>query len=133
MRKFQTIVRWLAMPLAALFLTTTLAGTAQAGLVTTDSMAREHRVDADRERVLSFIDRTEVQKEMMALGVSPDEAKERVAAMSDEEIVQVAQRMDQMPAGEGAIGAIVGAALIIFIVLLITDVAGVTNVFSFTR
>jgi hypothetical protein len=36
-----------------------------------------------------------------------------------------------LPAGGGALGTIVGAALIIFIVLLLTDIFGFTDVFSF--
>lgn len=134
MRRFTRITRWIAAPLAALFLATTFnIGAAQAGLVATDTVAQENRIDADRERVMAFVERDDVQQEMVALGVDPDEATARVAAMSDSEIQQVAQKMDQMPAGEGAVGAIVGAALIVFIVLLITDIAGVTNVFSFTK
>ena len=134
MRHFTRFTRWMAAPLAVLFFATTFGlGTAQAGLVATDGLARENRLDADRERVMAFVERADVQREIAALGVAPDEASARVAAMSDAEIAQIAQRMDQDPAGEGAIGAIVGAALIVFIVLLITDVAGVTNVFSFTK
>ena len=38
-----------------------------------------------------------------------------------------------MPAGQGAIGVIIGAALIIFLVLLITDIVGITDVFPFVK
>ncbi len=41
--------------------------------------------------------------------------------------------MGGLPAGGSAVGAIVGAGLVIFIVLLITDILGYTNVFTFVR
>ena len=52
---------------------------------------------------------------------------------SDEEIRQIAGHMDELPAGEGGLGVVVGAILIIFLVLLITDILGVTDVFPFVK
>lgn len=74
-----------------------------------------------------------MRSQFEALGVDPEEAKERVAALSDDEISQLAERINSDPAGQSAVGAIVGAALIIFIVLLVTDLLGFTNVFDFTN
>jgi hypothetical protein len=88
---------------------------------------------ADRERVLGLLRRAEVQQEMRALGVDPDEAYARAAALSDAELAQVAGRMDALPAGEGIIGPIVGAAVLVFIVLLVTDLMCWTRVFPFTK
>ncbi len=56
-----------------------------------------------------------------------------VAALSDAEVAKLASDIKTSPAGQGAIGAIVGAALLIFIVLLITDLLGFTSVFGFTN
>ena len=53
--------------------------------------------------------------------------------MSDDEVAQLAERIDSMPAGQGAVGAVIGAAVLIFIVLLITDLLGFTSVFPFTN
>ena len=58
-----------------------------------------------------------------------DVAVERVKAMSDTEVVQLAGRIDQAPAG----GDILGILFTIFIVLLVTDIMGLTKVFPFTR
>ena len=49
------------------------------------------------------------------------------------EIAQILQKMDELPAGGGAVGAVVGAGLIIFFVLLITDIVGATDVYSFVN
>jgi hypothetical protein len=86
--------------------------------------------DADRARIFSVLDRDEVRSQLEAHGVNPADVKARVAAMSDEEAAQLAGRIDALPAG----GAdILGVALTVFLVLLITDILGFTKVFPFTR
>jgi hypothetical protein len=75
----------------------------------------------------------DVQRQLVILGVDPEEAARRVAGLSDTEIQQIAGRLDQLPAGEGTVGAIIGAAVIIFLVLLVTDLLGLTDVFPFVN
>lgn len=105
----------------------------QAALVDNDRLVGAEQTLSDRDTVNAFIDRSDVRSQFEALGVDPEEAKERVAALSDEEVSQLAERINTDPAGQGAVGAIIGAALIIFLVLLITDILGFTNVFDFTE
>jgi hypothetical protein len=66
---------------------------------------------------------------MLGQGVSSQAALERVAAMSDSEVAQLAGRIDQAPAG----GDVLGILFTVFIVLLVTDIMGLTKVFPFTR
>lgn len=113
-----------------------LVGAAQATMIGTDAAAATasaEEVAGKRTRVLAFLDREDVAREFDRLGVSPTEAKARVAAMSDADLLSLADRIDQAPAGGDAIGAIISAAVLVFIVLLITDILGLTKVFSFTR
>lgn len=117
---------------AALFLSAAPAPT-YAALVSTDTVIAASAAEADRARVAAFMARDDVQSQMRALGVSPDEAHARVAALSDAEVSRIAGRIDTMPAGGDALGVIVGAAVLVFIVLLITDIAGLTKVFPWTR
>jgi hypothetical protein len=77
-------------------------------------------------------DRAAIARELERLGVDPAEAQRRVDALSDAELAALQGRLDQLPAG-GFVGAIVGAALIVFLVLLITDLAGLTDVFTFVK
>ena len=77
--------------------------------------------------------REDVQQQLTLLGVDPDEAAERVAGLSDEELRQIAGQLDELPAGESTVGILVGAALIVFLVLLITDLQGLMDVFSFVK
>ena len=99
---------------------------AQAGLVSTESVL----VPGQRDRIATILDRADVQSRLEAFGVSPADVKARVAAMADEEVAQLAGQIDSLPAGgDGIIGAIV----LVFLVLLLTDILGFTKIFPFTR
>ena len=102
---------------------------AQASMLATPTVA----ASAAKERILGVLERQDVRAQLQSLGVNPAEAKTRVAAMTDEEAARLAARIDSLPAGGDGIGALVGAALLIFLVLLLTDILGVTHVFSFTK
>ena len=98
---------------------------ALAGIVSTDSVV----AGAERERIAGLLERGEVRARLQALGVDPVDAKARVAALSDAEAAQLAAQLDDLPAG----GDLLGAAVLIFLVLLFTDIMGYTKVFPFTR
>ena len=106
---------------------------ANAGIISTDRIIEQEQVRADRERVNAFVAREDIRKEFQKHGVNPDEAAARVAALSDVEIGQIAQKLDNLPAGQDAATALIGAAVTIFIILLITDILCLTSVFNFTR
>ncbi len=108
-------------------------GLAQAKMVTTDQVLEHADQGSDQKRVESFILREDVQRQLVLLGINPEEAASRVASLSNGEIQQIAGRLDELPAGEGGVGAVVGAILIIFLVLLITDLLGLTDVFPFVK
>src|SRR5439155_991775 len=86
--------------------------------------------EAQRDRLATLLDRSEVRAQLEAHGVRPADVQTRVAALTDDEVAQLAGQLDRLPAGgEGIIGALV----IVFLVLLITDLLGLTKVFPFTR
>jgi len=99
---------------------------AQAGIVSTDTAL----ASAERDRIASMLDRADVRAQLEAYGVRAADVKARVAALTDEEAAQLAGKLDRLPAGGDGI---IGALLLIFIVLLITDILGLTKVFPFTR
>jgi Family of unknown function (DUF6627) len=106
---------------------------ARAAMVDTGEIFKQNQHDLSRKRINMFLDRSEVYKHLVDWGINPDEAKARIDSLADEEIENIASRMDQLPAGGDAVGVIIGAALFVFIVLLITDILGFTNVFSFVK
>jgi hypothetical protein len=106
--------------------------TAKAQIIGTNTVIAAQKQDANRERVTAFLNREDVQQVMAKHGVNAAEAQKRVASLSDSELTKVSLAMEQLPAGgDSAIGIIVGAALFIFVVLLITDLLGLTHVFPF--
>jgi hypothetical protein len=87
----------------------------------------------DRDRIMSVLDRADVRGQLESLGVKPADVSARVAALTDAEAARIAGQLDQLPAGGDTLGALVGALLIVFLVLLITDLLGLTKVFPFTK
>jgi hypothetical protein len=136
MRFFRESCRFLCLPLAALMLVVSApwSTTVQAALVTTDQvMTDPAAVAGNREKVVHFIQQDAVREHLVAMGVDPSEVEARLAALSPAELAQLSARIDQMPAGGDGIGAVVVAILIVFLVLLITDLAGLTDVFPFVK
>ena len=70
--------------------------------------------------------RADVQAKLIEKGVDPQAAAARIANLSDAEIASIQQQIDQLPAGGDGLFAVLG---IVFIVLLILDFVGATNVF----
>lgn len=100
----------------------TQAAIAQAGQVT-------RATEQERADLVAFMARSDVQAQLTSLGVNPADAKSRVASLSDDEVMQLHGKMKQMPAG----GDILGVLVFLFVLLLITDILGLTKVFPFTR
>jgi hypothetical protein len=134
MQGLRQLRRSVALVLAVvMFVMSMPLGVAQAALVSTEQVLAAGDGAADRARVLAFLDRAEVREQIAVLGVDPKEAAARVAALSDAQVREIAGQLDRLPAGQSAVGAVVGAIVIIFLVLLVTDLLGLTNVFPFVR
>jgi hypothetical protein len=99
-------------------------GTSQAAMIGTPT---------DRSQLLGVLERVEVQNQLQAHGVSVQQAKARIAALTDAEAAQLAAQIDSLPAGGDPVGALITAALIVFLVLLLTDILGFTKIFPFTK
>ena len=78
---------------------------AQAAMIGTDQVATSSS-SADRGAVLSFINRSDVASQLQALGLDPASAKDRVAAMTDNEVQSLAGRINSMPAGADSSGVV---------------------------
>jgi hypothetical protein len=86
-----------------------------------------------RDFLNELISREDIQNYLTNQGIDPLEAKARIDSLSDSEAVMMAKQLEQLPAGGGAVGIIIGAALIVFLVLLATDILGYTDVFPFVK
>ena len=113
------IKRLIAMLIAICF-----TATSQAAMIATPG---------ERDALLRILDRAEVQTQLEAYGVSAEQAKARIAVLSDAEAAQLAAQIDSLPAGGDPAGALISALLLVFLVLLVTDILGFTKVFPFTK
>jgi hypothetical protein len=113
---------------AALLLpTATLPLPAAAGVVPTEDILP--RDGAARDRLHELLDRDEVRAALARHGVTRAELQARVDALTDAEVAKLAADIDRMPAG----GDVLGLLFTVFVLLLLTDVLGLTKVFPFTR
>ncbi len=126
--------RTIAFPMVVLMLALCVPmGVAQAALVGTDQVITRTEIDNDRARVAAFLAREDVRRQIESMGVDPDEAAARVDGLSDAEVQQIAARIDTLPAGQDALGTILVILLVVFLVLIITDILGVTDIFPFIK
>lgn len=102
----------------------------QAAMVGTDQAHAAVAAQQNRDRIISELNRPEVLSQLEKLGVASDDAQARVAALTDAEAAMMAERMDSLPAGGDGL---VGALVFIFVLLLVTDLLGLTKIFPFTR
>ncbi|HEY0844963.1 MAG TPA: PA2779 family protein [Noviherbaspirillum sp.] len=103
--------------------------TVQAAMIGTEQVLAATMISEERARIAAALERPEVIGHLEQLGVPKADAQARVAALSDEEATTLAGQIDSLPAG----GDVVGALVLIFFVLLVTDILGLTKVFPFTR
>lgn len=104
-------------------------GPAQAAMIGNSQIVNEVQAELNRDQILHMLDRELAQQQLKALGVSPDMVKKRVGQMTEAEIAQLNQHLADLPAG----GDIWGVLLLLFIVFIITDMLGATNIFPFVK
>jgi len=100
-----------------------------ASMLGTGALIAAEQAGADRERLLGMLERDEVRGQLQAMGVSAELAAERVARMTDAEVRMLNERLDELPAGAGALGVL----LFLFVLFVITDALGVTDIFPFVK
>lgn len=101
-----------------------------AALIGTEQVVNAAQVESNRERVRVFLQRQDVRDMLQQRGVDANVALSRVDAMTDAEVQTVAGQIETLPAGGTSV---LGAAVFIFVLLLITDILGLTKIFPFTR
>ena len=82
-----------------------------------------------RTQLIDTINRADVKQQLLALGVEPEDVTSRINQMTAEEIAQLDRQIETLPAG----GDLLGVLLVVFIVFVITDVIGATDIFPFIK
>ena len=100
-----------------------------AAMVPTETTLDKIIAQDARDHLKTLISRNDIKDALISQGIDPDEAKARVDSLSDSEVIKAADKIEQLPAGGGAFGAVIAASVIVFLVLLLTDILGYTDVF----
>jgi hypothetical protein len=90
-----------------------------AALVETETMLDMSRGQEARETLKQFTARKDVRSAIVAQGVDPLEADARLNSLSDAEVIQLADQIDQLPAGGDVLGLLVTVLVVVILVLLI--------------
>ena len=109
----------------SLFLLTSIAQPTFAAMISTSQLLG-HTESSAVELPDRTLLRQQVTEVLIEHGVSATAAAERAAALSDGELRLIQQKIDALPAGQGAL-EVIG---ILFLVLLILEIVGVTNIFN---
>lgn len=123
-------LRWLSRVVLSVFLAVNLAApAAQAGLIGTQEVVEQSLRDQQRTELKNFLARDEVRAQLVDWGVDPAAAQARVDSLNEAELNEMAARMQDLPAG----GDVLGAIVFVFLVLLVTDILGFTDIFPFVN
>jgi len=115
--------------LFALLLALLPATPVMAGMLDTNTLITAAGADADRAALVQRLGSEELRSALARMGVDPADAQVRVDRLTPTQVADLNARLDQLPAGAGALEVV----LIIFLVFVITDALGITDIFSFVR
>ena len=100
---------------------------AQAAIIANAQIIDQVQQVNDKDALLQTINRVDVQEQLLSMGVTTSELESRINQMTQQEIAQLNQQINDLPAG----GDILGIIVLIFIIFIITDVIGATDIFPF--
>ena len=100
---------------------------AQAAMIGNEQVINQHQQGQTRDSLQQLLQQQSARQQLQALGVSPDLVKSRIDSLTDSELARINRHVDTLDAG----GNILGILLVIFVVFVITDVIGATDIFPF--
>ena len=104
-----------------------------AAMIGTEAVMDSARGQEARAYLKQLLAREDIQNALLAQGIDSREAKARVDSLSDAQAVEAAEKFDQLPAAGGFFETLLVVAFLVFLILLITDIAGYTDIFPFVR
>ncbi len=89
----------------------------QAAMVGTDQVVASASDQLNRDKVVNFLSRGDVAKQFESMGLSASSAKERVNAMTQDEVNRVAGKIDSLPAGADSAAAWIAGIIIVGVIV----------------
>ncbi|NDV89692.1 PA2779 family protein [Alteromonas sp. 345S023] len=105
-----------------------VVGNVQAEAISSDSVMQTQSAMYNKQQLIEMVSREDVQNKLVSLGVDHNHAVKRINAMTNSEIAQLNDEINQAPAG-----GVVGAVLTVLAIIAILDLVGVTDVYPFIR
>ena len=124
----KTIRKVLSVLLSVTLITMSFSSS-QAAMIANDVVISQSQHHSARAELMQAVQREDVRQQLLNMGVDPAAVESRINLMTQEEIAQLNQQIEELPAG----GSVLGVLLIIFIVFVITDVIGATDIFPFIK
>ncbi|MGD8883391.1 MAG: PA2779 family protein [Desulfobacterales bacterium] len=106
---------------------------AMAAMIDTESVLDSGRAHNARAYLKTFLAREDVKSALISQGIDPQEARNRIDSLTEEEARFVADQLDQMPAGGGFFTTLLIVIFLVFVILLVTDITGYTDIFPFVK
>ena len=106
---------------------------AMAAMIGTEVAIDAGQAQNAREYLNGFLAREDVRNALISQGIDPQEAKNRIASLTDEEARRVADQLEQLPAGGDFLVTLLVIVFLVFVILLLTDIAGYTDIFPFLK
>jgi len=102
-------------------------------MISTESIIHVDQGQSPRDYLNNLLEREEMQALLISHGIDPQEARDRIDNLSDDEIANFVQEINQLPAGGGFFEAFIVVVFLVFLILLLTDISGYTDVFPFVK
>jgi hypothetical protein len=126
---FKKIKRLFIYALVSAFTFVSFTQPVHAAMIGTDQVMSSETIRLNQDKLAGALDRPDVVAQLERFGVSKADAQARVAALSDAEVAGLANQVDSLPAG----GSVLGVIGFVVVLLIVTDLLGLTRVFPFTR
>ena len=94
-------------------------------MVETETVLEMSRGEVARDYVKQVLAREDVRSALIARGVDPLEAIARVDSLTDSEARQLANQIEQLPAGGGALGFVI--AILVIVILAAIDISFIAS------
>jgi hypothetical protein len=106
---------------------------AMAAMIETEVVIDADRAQSAREYLNGFLAREDVRNALISKGINPLEAKNRIDSLTDKEAQLVADQLERLPAGGDFLVTFLVVIFLVFVILLVTDIAGYTDIFPFVK
>ncbi len=98
---------------------------AQAAMISSSTQASAEQGFYSRNQIQQMLTSQSIQDQLVSMGVDPEQASQRIAALSDSEMQTLNEKMSELP--KGGILGLLGA---VFVVLLALEIVGVIDIFK---